>query len=384
MSNNILHHNPSPRPFDDPPQKIRKGISLSSLDDPVRIVQKPKEATKPFRFPSILSLFIFFPIVFAAFHFSFINPSLSFDEDDRDNFPLKYFFNDVIFSLIPDDYSFIIHISATSILLYFYFATISQTSNQILAIFLTFSILTDVPIISELTSSTPSALEIIFLALIILSLSKMNQTEISFNVWSFWLFLSVFVASISTAMRIENIILFIPIIISVISETVHRFYVIFIFIFTMLLNLAVLLLIDRTIRLPNISLDLISSKELFSHCLNDCNGLFVWTLIIIPVLCFFTQFSVNEHIFLFELLLTIVLLFKIPISSYKETYCPRTLMIRFISYICVGKILCQQKSGIVGYIFASLVCVTVLVFQLFGEFVLPFYQNMLHSIFFWI
>ena len=145
------------------------------------------------------------------------------------------------------------------------------------------------------------------------------------------------------------------------------FFVLPIFLFIFILDFVLLILIDRLINFPQLTVDGISLRIFLRTLLStDSNGVVVYSLILLPIVLMIGSFFSNSYIsrrhifFLVEILFCGLALFCLPFASESNLYLSRSFVFREILIILIGTIVSNQSE-----VLSIVILIIMILFALF-------------------
>lgn len=167
-----------------------------------------------------------------------------------------------------------------------------------------------------------------------------------------------FIASLLTAFRVEFIHLFVPIIVMFIGCAFSLYNLVFLF-GCLVISFSIVMIFDHTIGVPPISLDYINKKQLINMFMSIDSNSTVILFSLIPILwCFAWSVPIKMHLLLMSFVLSVLLIFIIPISSISERYFTRIVIIRLLLTKTSMFFISHQKqfvSQIISFVFVLFV-----------------------------
>ena len=369
--NKLLHSEPKLRPLSEVKMKIKKGVSQHEMVEtfPPKSIKLSKSKVESqseelkYQIPRILSIFIFFLLVFSIDYFKvFQNLSYGFDitPPNSENCPFSYIMTTFLNKYIPKLYQKYISLVLIVFSGLFYYLSISFDSGKIIGLFLSAIVTSEIYVYHHHSYLTSYIIETTFVMFFFYLISYLCHNSSKSKKWLLVLILSTIISSFLFLQKVEYCVLFVPIIMSFIYEIVNDTSLIFIYSFVLLLSIIFLKVMDIFVGLPQISLDTVSLPFLKDILFEeDFDGIFMLSLVMVPSFVLFSKFLSTQMLLIIEILFALILSAQNPLSSKIDTIQTRIGIIRSLASFALGICLSSLHSVILILIFIGVIASVV-------------------------
>ena len=194
-----------------------------------------------------------------------------------------------------------------------------------------------------------------------------NDENYTKKKWFSYIFLSMLSVTICSFLRIEYLVLFVPIIVIFSNCALVKASLFLLFFLAFFMNFLVMIVADRFIGFPSMTLDSFSLHDLlFSLMSSDFNGLVLISILIIPFFWPFIDYKSKRNLlYMISLVFMIVFAAILHVSCLQDSFLTRILIIRLALILLLGQIVCNQNSILVSIILLALFFAISMIFSIF-------------------